>query len=259
VEEGATFNPNGHAFYVQVPSNEDLVLVGHLTPAQAKSLVSDLNASNRTREQAHRLGSFLGASALAASLYAGPEESAVGFEVLSTSEFTIDEAITSRFIRAPALLDANLSAEARWLYSLESARAGLTLSGPGAASPADPGFGTTGAQSVKRFEPPPIGTNSRGQLTNGPYTLDAPGMAPHKTGATRGAKSQFLYQVDAEKATLDAAAYADEEGLWVGNKAKVFVENGPVGVLGNTGEPTSWINVYRTKTGFVHGAPGSAP
>ena len=109
------------------------------------------------------------------------------------------------------------------------------------------------------FKPPPIGTNARGQLTNGRYTLDAPGMAPHKTGATAGGKSQFLAGVDAEKATLDAAAYADEMGLWAGNKAKVYVEGGPVGILGNTGELTNWINVYRTRTGFVHGAPGIAP
>jgi len=45
----------------------------------------------------------------------------------------------------------------------------------------------------------------------------------------------------------------------IGSKAKVFVENGPVGALGNTGELTSWVNVYRTKIRFVHGAPGRAP
>jgi len=56
---------------------------------------------------------------------------------------------------------------------------------------------------------------------------------------------------------LDAAAYADANALWVGTKAKVFVQNGPVGALGRSGELTSWIDVYRTKTGFVHGAPGS--
>jgi len=109
------------------------------------------------------------------------------------------------------------------------------------------------------FQAPRSTSNARGQLTNGPYTLDAAGMAPHKTGSLRLGKSQFLSGVDAERAVLDAAAYADEAGLWVGNKAKVFVENGPVGALGNTGELTSWINVYRTKTGFVHGAPGRAP
>ncbi|MCP4548384.1 MAG: RHS repeat-associated core domain-containing protein, partial [bacterium] len=109
------------------------------------------------------------------------------------------------------------------------------------------------------FQSPSIHLNRHGQLTNELYTVDAAGMAPHKLGSLRGGKSQFLSTVDAEKAVLDAAAYADEAGLWVRNKAKVFVENEPVGVLGDTGELTHWINVYRTKTGFVHGTPGGAP
>jgi hypothetical protein len=41
-------------------------------------------------------------------------------------------------------------------------------------------------------------------------------------------------------------------------KAKVYVRNGPVGVIGKTGELTSWMNVYRTKTGFVHATPGES-
>jgi|BarGraNGADG00212_1021973.scaffolds.fasta_scaffold36464_2 hypothetical protein len=65
--------------------------------------------------------------------------------------------------------------------------------------------------------------------------------------------------VDADTATLDAAAYADKTGLWDGNTAKVYVQNGPVGVVGRTGQLTNWINVYRTNTGFVHGAPGNSP
>ena len=74
-----------------------------------------------------------------------------------------------------------------------------------------------------------------------------------------------MYDVDANKAVLDASAYADEYGLWEprsGNvndfpdKAKVFVENGPVGVTGD-GQLTNYINIYRTKTGFVHGCPGN--
>jgi hypothetical protein len=81
-------------------------------------------------------------------------------------------------------------------------------------------------------------------------------MAPHKTGALRTGKSQFLFGVDAEKAVLDAAHQADRLGLWVGNKAKV-VASGFVGVLASTGEQTRVINVYRTRTGFVHGAPGT--
>ncbi|MCP4543657.1 MAG: RHS repeat-associated core domain-containing protein, partial [Chloroflexi bacterium] len=111
----------------------------------------------------------------------------------------------------------------------------------------------------ERFQPPRIQVNRHGQLTNELYTLDAAGMAPHKTGSLRAGKSQFLSSVDAEKMALDAAAYADEAGLWVGNKAKVFVKSGPVGALGNTGELTSWITVHRTRTGFVHAHPSTAP
>jgi hypothetical protein len=81
-------------------------------------------------------------------------------------------------------------------------------------------------------------------------------MEPHVNG-TPG-KSQFGFYVNSGRATLDAAAYADEFGLWVGNKAKIPVSNGIVGYTGS-GEPTMWINIYRTKSGFVHGAPGNAP
>jgi hypothetical protein len=106
---------------------------------------------------------------------------------------------------------------------------------------------------------PKIWTNDIGQLTNGTYTVNEAGMAAHKTGSLADGKSQFLSGVDAEKAVLDAAAYADKAGLWVDNTAKVFVENGPVGVIGKNGELTNWINVYRRETGFVHGCPGGAP
>ena len=116
-----------------------------------------------------------------------------------------------------------------------------------------------GVAANSGFTAPRVFTNRHAFLTNGKYSLDSPGMAPHITGATTTGKSQFLYRVNSDKAVLDAAAYADEAGLWVGNKAKVFVEDGPVGVIGRTGELTSWINVYRTRTGMVHGAPGSAP
>jgi RHS repeat-associated protein len=108
--------------------------------------------------------------------------------------------------------------------------------------------------SASRFS-----ADRHGRLTNGSYTIDKTGMAPHKTGSLRTGKSQWFSRVDAEGATLDAAKYADEHGLWRSNKAKVPVVNGNVGALGTTGEPTSWINVYRTDKGFVHGSPGSAP
>ena len=107
------------------------------------------------------------------------------------------------------------------------------------------------------FTPPEITRNRHGQLTNGDYTLDSSGMIKHQTGSLSEGKSQFLSGVDADKAVLDAAAYADQNGLWQGSKAKVPVSNGPVGVHGGTGELTSTINVYRNRNGFIHGAPGS--
>ena len=78
------------------------------------------------------------------------------------------------------------------------------------------------------------------------------------TGSTTSGKSQFLFAVDAEKAVLDAASYADEFGLWVNNQAKVPIVNGNIGVIGRTGELTSWIEVTKTNTGFVHGWPSSS-
>jgi hypothetical protein len=112
---------------------------------------------------------------------------------------------------------------------------------------------------VGGFRPPQISRNQKGQLTNGTYTVNDIDMAPHKTGATTGGESQFLSYVDAEKATLDAAAYADKANLWSNNRAKVYVQNGPVGVSAKTSELTNWINVYRTDTRFVHGSPGNPP
>ena len=66
-------------------------------------------------------------------------------------------------------------------------------------------------------------------------------MTPHTNGYTSG-KSQFLFDVDANKATLDAATYADKYNLWTSNssdpsmfssKAKVPITNGYIGVTGN--------------------------
>jgi hypothetical protein len=86
--------------------------------------------------------------------------------------------------------------------------------------------------------------------------LDAKGMAPHTTGSLSAGKSQFLHRVNASQLVLDGAAYADEAGLWVGNKAKVAFDS-DIGVLGRTAERTNVVNIYRTKTGFVQGAPGT--
>ena len=101
--------------------------------------------------------------------------------------------------------------------------------------------------------------NRHGQFTNGTYSVDAAGMAPHQTGSLAGGRSQWLSSVDAETAVLDAAWRADQAGLWVGNKAKVPVFNGNVGSIGRTGELTNWITVHRNSNGFVHGHPAAAP
>ncbi|MGW0916236.1 polymorphic toxin-type HINT domain-containing protein [Streptomyces sp. NPDC002784] len=109
------------------------------------------------------------------------------------------------------------------------------------------------------FTPPASYLNRHGELTNGTYTVSYPAMLKHLPGSSGPTKSVFLKGVDAEKATLDAAAYADAHGLWAGNKAKVYVTNGPVGVVGRTGELTHYINVYRNARGAIHGSPGGAP
>ncbi len=81
-------------------------------------------------------------------------------------------------------------------------------------------------------------------------------MAPHTTGSLAGGKSQFLYRVNEKQLTLDVAAYADDNMAWVGNKAKVIIDDF-IGVHAGTGQRTRVMNVYRTDSGFVHGAPGS--
>jgi hypothetical protein len=139
-----------------------------------------------------------------------------------------------------------------WQRVVNALRGGAAAEAEGQA-----GAGETGALNLAE-NLPKVYVNDKGLLTNGLYTLDEAGMAPHLTGSLEAGKSQFLSGVDAEKAVLDAAAYADKAGLWVNNTAKVFVENGPVGVIGKSGELTNWINVYRTNTGFVHGTPGGA-
>jgi RHS repeat-associated protein len=101
--------------------------------------------------------------------------------------------------------------------------------------------------------------NSQGVLTNGTHFVDEVGMAKHVTGSLTRGKSQFLFRTDANRVVLEAAAKADKAGLWVNNQAKVFIENGPIGIVGKTGELTNWVNVTRTNTGWVHGWPAVAP
>lgn len=116
-----------------------------------------------------------------------------------------------------------------------------------------------GAAAKAGFTAPKVTRTASGEVTNGTYTVSRIPQARHTTGSTTSGKSQFLFRVDADQAVLDAAAYADEAGLWVGNKAKVLVNNGPVGVHGGSGQLTNYVNVYRTKGGYVHGAPGRPP
>lgn len=88
-------------------------------------------------------------------------------------------------------------------------------------------------------------------------------MNRHRLNPSNGKKSQFLFYINSDKAVLDAAAYADKYDLWRGsnhkNKAKVYVVNGPVGVVAETGELTNYINVYWTADGKVHGSPATPP
>ncbi|GIH60646.1 polymorphic toxin-type HINT domain-containing protein [Microbispora siamensis] len=108
-----------------------------------------------------------------------------------------------------------------------------------------------------------------GNLTDGRYTVNDAAMAPHTSGSFAGkmlpdgsflpaGKSQFLFQVDAAGEALRAARFADANDLWIGNKAKVFVENGPIGVIGRTGELTNWMTVTRSGR-TIHAWPSGAP
>jgi hypothetical protein len=111
------------------------------------------------------------------------------------------------------------------------------------------------------FIGPAVTRNLRGEPTNGKYTVDLIGMKLHSAGDLSTGKSQFLFYIDANKAILDAAAYADKYNLWdpKNGSAKVAVTNGNIGVTGIDGELTRYIKVYRTKTKYVHGTPSNAP
>ena len=123
-------------------------------------------------------------------------------------------------------------------------------------APIGVGGGRAGRAGASGYTAPKTYTNRHGNLTNGKYTLDSAGMAPHSTGNLASGKSQFLHHVNERKLTLDAAAYADDAGLWVGNKAKVSFDD-YIGVHAGTGLRTNVLNVYRTNSRFVHGAPGT--
>ena len=102
-----------------------------------------------------------------------------------------------------------------------------------------------------------------GQLRTSTYIVNNTRMASHLTGSFGAGKSQFLSYVDAESIALSAAHYADDYALWVkvGDawQAKVFITNGPVGVLGRSGVLTNWVTVTRTRSNFIHAWPSSPP
>lgn len=125
-------------------------------------------------------------------------------------------------------------------------------------------FGETyEVEDNKDFKAPKVFYDKDGNITNGKYTINSKKMLPHIDNTPK--KSHFFSDVDAEKAVLDAAAYADEFNLWETNtgnpndfacKAKIYIENGPIGVTGS-GKYAYYINIYRTATGQVHGCPAN--
>ncbi|MEU8242222.1 hypothetical protein AB0C07_28555 [Actinoplanes missouriensis] len=126
---------------------------------------------------------------------------------------------------------------------------------PGKAPPGEPATPASHAP----FVAPATYLDRHGRLSNGTYTVSNEAMLKHLALTARPGRSVFLSGVHAEKAVLDAAAFADAHQLWIHDKAKVLVVNGPVGVIGRTGELTHYINVYRNDRGAVHGSPGGAP
>ncbi len=121
---------------------------------------------------------------------------------------------------------------------------------------------STGVSKKATFTPVAKSRTKEGRLTDGKFVIDKPGMEPHQTGSLSGGKSQFLQAYVGEAAEiliLDAARFADQNCGWNSSngKAKVLVTNGPIGVLASNGQKTSWVNVYKTSTNFVHGSPGS--
>jgi len=112
-----------------------------------------------------------------------------------------------------------------------------------------------GRLSSNGFRAPKTFTDSQGLLSNGLYRYNG-GNAIHATGVLSSGKSQFFNRLNDKQLVLDAAAYANKAGLWVGNKAKIILDR-PIGVHAGTGNPTNVLNVYRTNNGIVHGAPGS--
>jgi hypothetical protein len=146
-----------------------------------------------------------------------------------------------------------------WLVAKAGDMARAVFGRTGDPKPGSPQPEKPPAAGPPPFTAPPTYLDRHGSLTNGTYTVSNVAMSRHLPETALPGKSVFLTRVHADKAVLDAAAFADANRLWDDNKAKVFVENGPVGVLGKSGELTHYINVYRKERGSVHGSPGGAP
>ncbi len=84
------------------------------------------------------------------------------------------------------------------------------------------------------------------------YVYDSSDQRRLKRAGRRGRDS-----VNEKQLTLDAAAIADELGLWNDKGKAVVVLDRTIGVTGKGGELTNTVNVYRTKGGTVHACPGS--
>ncbi|MGI9650148.1 RHS repeat domain-containing protein [Chryseobacterium sp. RLHN22] len=101
--------------------------------------------------------------------------------------------------------------------------------------------------------------NKQGNLTDGLFTVSKEGMLKHKMDLGISGKSIFYPTVNADEAVLKAAQYAEKNNLWIlnnGTKAKIPVLNSNIGRLSN-GQPTNFINVYKSKNNLIHGAPGT--
>ncbi|WP_255495497.1 RHS repeat-associated core domain-containing protein [Dysgonomonas sp. 521] len=113
---------------------------------------------------------------------------------------------------------------------------------------------TVAGTTLSTAEASSLSKNVHGNLTNGTYTVSQEAMKKHVFGGVQG-KSLFYPTLDANKAVLKAAEFADKNNLWLNNKAKVPVTNTNIGTLGN-GQPTNIINVYKNSKNTIHGSPG---
>ena len=112
------------------------------------------------------------------------------------------------------------------------------------------------------FSPSPLSRDSHGRQTNGVYSILNEGMSRHTGGSLSTGRSQFLYNVDANRLVLQAAELANTLQIWSKRgKAKIVFDR-PIGVHYESGRLTNVLNVYRKQktkreVNLVHGSPGS--